>query len=302
MDKITSNTYYQIAQRALAYPNSQVLIVGSSRGEMIPVSFVEKLSHKPTLNMSVAGADLSTKIAFINFAKTHAPINTIIWQADFFELINKIQDIKIRNTPSLRHLIQGNNHSFDLDQWSLYLQSLIDSNTINASLYNLKKRKILSQPSSKTSLDAQYEASCQDSNFVGKETVEGLKNKLNIDYYNYTTQVINTRQDQKTIQRFYAFIHELLKENLHIVLLIPPYHPEFLARLQREFPEIYKQHQDWIRTILQWKNPHLEVLNFFPGLNNNESLTKSWNDGVHFSCFSAVDMLKNSKILMDRAL
>ena len=296
LDSRTTNTYYQAAQRVLAHPDSQVLIVGSSRGETLIPSTVEKLTGSPVINLSVSGADLTTRRALIHFAIERMPINTVIWFADYFELIESTQDSKMRKTPSLRKLISSSDNTSSLFQDKLeMLQELFDHNTTSATMHFLKK-----PPPAKLTRggsDIPKGQTCESEDFKGSETPRSLETKVNILYQSYVNGVLRPQQSPASFEAFQEELQSLSQKNIKVILVVIPYHPDFLERLKKEYPELHARHKKWVEQLSQLQIPQLEVLNFFDGIDHTDSSPKYWNDGVHFTCHSALKMVRSSNLL-----
>ncbi|QDK37830.1 hypothetical protein [Bdellovibrio sp. NC01] len=67
-NRSTLNRYYQVAQMIEMNPDTEQVILGSSRGETTSPLWVQKQSNLKTLNLSAAGSEFITKKAFIDLA------------------------------------------------------------------------------------------------------------------------------------------------------------------------------------------------------------------------------------------
>lgn len=288
-DKRTLNQFYQMAQRLLIYPDTEIVVLGSSRGESTPPLWIQKVTGKRTLNLSVEGAEFSTKKAFLKIAQEKNPIKTVYWFADYFDLISETQDTKIKKTPALRRYLRRETSKNSWRQQAAWFQGLIDHNTTSASLRYLKRPPpaVLGQGSSN-----HLDHTCDIGTFEGKETSASLATKINILYDVYTQKVLRPPQNDDVWADFEVEMRSLVQKNIKVVVVILPYHPEFLRRLKNQHPDLYKMHQVWASRIGQLEAEGVEVLNYLEGFEGDDGSPQYWDDGVHFTCFSAIKMLK----------
>lgn len=287
-EKKTLNHYYQMGQRLLTYPDTQVVIVGSSRGESTPPLWVENQTGKRTLNLSAAGAEFSTKKALLKAAQEYNKIQKVYWYADYFELITENQDVKIKKTPALRRYLKTEKVQ---DQWRdrwARIQGLIDHNTTSASLHFLKR-----PPPQKLNQGGFFDAEylCEKDTFQGKETPSTLATKINVLYEVYTQKVLRPPQNEDVWREFEGEMRSLRQKNIQVVIVIVPYHPDFLRRLKNHHPELYKRHLLWATRLEQLKAEGIEVLNYLEGIAGDDESSKYWDDGVHVTCYAAIKML-----------
>lgn len=287
----TVNTYYKVAQTIVAQPDAQVIILGSSRGENTSPLWVQNLSGLKTLNLSVSGAELKSKMAFLNIALEKTKVQKVIWLADYFELITKNSDAKIKNTPALRKYLKGENSELSFSVVLSDLQGLLNHNTTEASIFflNHQEQTTITQGAG-FDIDSQK---CDSADFAGKETTESLKNEVGILYQNYSRGVLVPPQDSQEWDSFKAMVVMLESRGVELVVVIPPYHPDFTARLQAEYPELYQKHLDWINRLSGVASSKTKVLNYFAGISSTQGTPAYWNDGVHFTCKSSNLMLKD---------
>lgn len=289
VQKRTLNSYYQVGQRILAHPEAQVIILGSSRGETLPPLWVQEETGLKTLNLSSAGAEATTKLAFLKIAQENTSVRKVIWLADYFELVGATQDAKIKNTPALNKFIKENSTR----TWSGFgqsVQGLLSHNTLEASLSFLaNKEKTEITQGSGSFID--YKA-CASPDFQGFESEQSLKKEINLIYQSYTHGVINPPQSELLEKQFLHEMQTLGERGLEVWVVVIPYHPLFLDRLKTEQPEIYKKHLAWIEKLqtLDGKKG-LRVLNNFEGISGIDDSHVHWNDGVHFNCRAAMKML-----------
>jgi len=297
LEKQTTNSYYRTLQRSLAFPEARIVIVGSSRGETLLPGIVEKLTNQSVINLSVAGSEVTSKIAFLNFSREQNSIKTVIWMADYFELIKKNQDSKMRKTPFLKEMTPVElQTSSDVSLWEDF-QGLFDHNTTEASFYLLNHSE--KQKFHRGGISNLTSAQCMDKNFNGTESDESLKRKVHILYQQYINGIINQPQDPELLLYFKKYLLQLAASGVNVVILINPYFPEFLEKIKQEYPQIYSRHLSWRQELKSLASPHIEILDFLDGIKNTTPTPRFWNDGVHFSCHSAFLMIQDSLLLKE---
>ncbi|WP_415062030.1 hypothetical protein [Bdellovibrio sp.] len=286
----TLNSYYRVAQRIHAFPETEVVILGSSRGETTPPLWIESATGMKTLNLSAAGSELSSKLTFLKIAQENTKLRKVIWFADYFELISETTDAKLKNTPALRRYVGEESSALSFRQWLRELQSLIDHNTLEASLYflNNAEETQLNQGAGST-IDYKL---CESSEFKGKETPESLAKEVELLYQNYAARVLPPSQSLKAQEQFIQEMSTLAAKGIEVIVVITPYHPTFLKRLKAEHADIYQRHLDWISKIETLSSRGVRVLNYFAGLPGDDGSPALWDDGVHFTCRGSMAMLK----------
>lgn len=286
----TLNRYYQAAQLVLQNPDTEQILLGSSRGETTSALWLQRITGLKTLNLSTAGAELLTKEALLKVALKNASIKRVIWYADYFELITSNTDTKIKNSKALMAYISES--GFTSRSWSEKLgnlQQLIDHNTIEASFAALKLRPASGRDQGPGS-DIDYSA-CESPTYKGKETPESLRHEVDLIYENYVNGSIKPPQNPKALEHFKQLIQELQTKSVKVVIVIPPYHPDFVERLKKEHPEIYQAHLQWVQNIETLQGPGVEVKNYFAGIPHDDQSPRYWNDGVHFTCKGVIKMM-----------
>ncbi|MFM6927934.1 MAG: hypothetical protein ACKOX6_05680 [Bdellovibrio sp.] len=291
INKKTVNSYYKVAQSIVAQPDNQVVILGSSRGENTSPLWVQKHSGLKTINLSVSGAELTSKMAFLNIALESGKIKKVIWLADYFELITKNANAKIKNTPSLRKYLKDKGGGASLSSTLNDIQGLLNHNTTEASFFFLshEEQTAINQGAGS---DIDFE-SCDSEQFAGKESPESLRNEVDILYQNYSRSVLAPPQSEDEWIVFQEMFKMLESRGVELVVVIPPYHPDFIARLKKEHPDLYQKHLAWVKRIAQSAGGATKVLNYFEGIPGSLATPAYWNDGVHFTCKSSSLMLKS---------
>lgn len=289
--KSSVNRYYQVAQMILNNPDAEQIVLGSSRGETTSPLWLEKISGLKTLNLSASGAEVITKKAFLNLALEKNHLKKVIWYADYFELITSNADAKIKNTPALKKYAADmlNDESFLVRLQEL--QKLIDHNTIEASFAALKHSPSLSLGQGEGS-QIDY-SSCEKPDFQGKESAESLRQEVDLIYQAYVNGSIKPSQNPQALKQFKAMIHDLKARNISVVIVIPPYHPTFMKRLEMEYPDIYQAHLKWIAQIQNLQESGIEVRSYFRGIPEDNGSPSYWNDGVHFTCKGVIGMFQS---------
>lgn len=290
LSKRTTNIYYQAGQRALAYPDTEVVVLGSSRGETVSPEWIEKLTTKKAINLSVSGADLLTKSSLLNFAIANSKINTVIWLADYFDLTLTAQDRKIKRTPSLRKYLLNSEEEGALSLVNRWF-GLIDHNSTSASLRFLKKYKT-TEIGRGGNVGSNF-MDCAQESYKGIESREKLKSKIDILYKNYTNGVIDKPQEESQYLTLENQLKLLDQKGIQVFYIITPYHPQFTQRLKNEYPRIYQNHIEWIRRVSRINLNHVKVINAFTNSADDDGSPKYWNDGVHYSCYLANQLLKD---------
>ncbi|KYG69915.1 hypothetical protein AZI85_16100 [Bdellovibrio bacteriovorus] len=290
--KKTLNTYYQAAQRVLAFPETELIILGSSRGETTPPLWIEKETGLKTLNLSVSGAELITKLTLLKIAEENAKLKKVIWLADYFDLIGESTDSKIKNTPALRKYFLSKTTEEGVQQKIKYLQSLIDHNTLEASLHFIGNREATTI--SKGAGSELRITDCESEDFKGKESAESLRKEVDLLYQNYAHGVLKPLQNPDSLKIFSDEMKRLRLHDVDVIILITPYHPEFLTRLKNEYPDIFEKHQKWIKALKSLETDGIKVVDSFQGMDEDDGSPKYWNDGVHFTCHYSIKMLSES--------
>ncbi len=292
VDKSTVNRYYQVAQMMVSHPDTEQILLGSSRGETTSAVWIQNVSGLKTLNLSAAGAEVITKKAFLNLALEKTKVKKVIWYADYFELITSNADNKIKNTKALRKyaadMLPEEGFLVKLHE----LQQLIDHNTTEASFAALKRSPASSLGQGEGS-QIDY-STCNSVDFKGKETPESLKNEIELLYQSYVNGSIKPPQNPQALNQFEITIKDLKARNISVLIVIPPYHPVFMKRLKVEYPGIYEAHIKWIQQIESLQGPGIEIKNYFAGIPEDNGSPSYWNDGVHFTCKGVIQMLRKT--------
>lgn len=291
VNRKTVNLYYHVAQRILAYPDTEQVVIGSSRGEGVSGLELEKSTGLKTLNLSIGGSEATSKLAFLKIASENLKLKRVIWIADYFELLTEIADPKIlfsnaliSNAPAE---LQGTTSGLKI------VSKLIDRQTIEASIHQVSNSnsEILSKG---PSADASYEA-CLKPDFKGRYSREVLAKEVDLLYNAYLQQIFTVKENFLAWEAFQKTIANLSTTGVEIVIIIPPYNPIFMTRLKKDRPSIFEDHLKWTIKLEALNATHVKVLNFFGGIPGDDNSPRFWDDGVHFSCLGNAVLLKDFK-------
>lgn len=291
--KRTQNVYYQAAQTAVASPDAEILILGSSRGETTPSKWIEDVTGQKTINLSIGGAEILLKIALLN-AALDAGINIkkVIWIADYFELVPVSTDIKTKITPALQKHI-GSVTGEDIFYYYLgHLQRLIDHNSLEASFEQLKgdPSSLFSKGGNGSSIDY---VKCKDPRYLGSIPSEDIKKRVAASYSGFQERLA-ADQDPAYWSLFDGQLRALNEKGIEVILFIPPYHPDFKMKFDIEFPQYAAQSKAWITRLNSMSSEKIRVLNYFEGIPGDDKGPSFWDDGMHMTCKSAIIMLEKS--------
>ncbi len=290
VDKITTNAYYRVGQTVINNPDAGLIVIGSSRGETTSPSWLTHTTGLKTINLSTGGTELQAKIAFLNIALKHTAVHKIIWQADFFELIPEILDVKMKGTGALRDFLNSEFPNSQQVSFAERLSSLIDHLTFEATLnrFKSKSRKALDQGSG-SQLDYQ---NCESKDYTGEQSPENLNKEILSDFDRYRSSIFKTKATDEYWNIFVEKMKSLSFQNKDVLVWIAPYNPVFTESLKTQYPEVYKSHLTWVNKLKSLQIPHVRVVNYFDGIPGDDGSVRFWNDGVHFTCKASILMLK----------
>lgn len=284
----TQNVYYQGAQIAKAHGDAEILILGSSRGQTTSPLWVQEVTGRKTLNLSLGGADLLLKLVLAKISKdSGAPVKKIIWMADYFEFIPQNTDAKVLNTKAfMPYLPESQRSSGSVLE---FVQRLIDHKSFEASIANLKKREFnYTDQGAGTGIDYK---SCSADDFKGTTAEEVLGKEVDLLFESYKNSILKHPQSLEYWGYFVNQLNQWSEQGIEVDIVIAPYHPQFMQRMQQEIPEVYKAQEDWIARLETLKNSKVKVKNYIYGIPGGDSSPKYWDDGVHYSCRGAMRMI-----------
>lgn len=278
LDRGSFNPFYGAAQNLKFYSQTQQIVIGSSRAGAFSVSNIEKKTGLKTLNLTLSGANVYSKMTLIKYAAEHTRLSSVIWITDYFEFGTTIGIGKLNDTLALDKYIPIEAPGRG---WWPRLGTLIDHNTIDASVVFLKRAPKFAASLGGASLEA-----CR---FKSPTSAEPLLQAINHAYYIYANKILPQSFPERGWNSFVRELSEL--KNIHFHILIPPYHPYFRERMKKEKPDVYEDHQRWIRDLMALRLPNVKVSNYFEGLPSDTPGPENWNDGDHFTCQAAESML-----------
>lgn len=275
LDRYSVNSYYQAAQVMKANPDAEVVIVGSSRGQTISPEWLSDKLGKKVINLSVAGASVESKIAFIKLAEKLTQIKEVIWLADYFEILGDSKDKK------LEAMELFSERSSSLSSVVPKLLFGIDHNNFEAALAGTNKIFTPKQGWGDVAEE------CFLPTYKGKASPEVLNKEVDLLYFNYKTGVFAAPESdwkKEMISDFFKS-HSHLKTNV----IILPYHPRFWNQLSAERPRIVESQIAWSKGFQAYP---VKVFNYLEGIPNDDGSSKYWDDGVHLTCYGSIDLFQ----------
>ncbi len=287
----SENVYYKSAQTAVANPQAELLVLGSSRGERISPLWLEDVTGLKSINLSQGGADVLLKIALLNIAiDSKVPVKKVLWMADFFELARAATDIKTRQTPILRHFSGLEESSWGVSYWVERLQSLIDRKTFDASLALLRDSSAEIFPKEGNGIEIDFQK-CQEKDFGSDVNPEYFR-KMVANSYGVFGQTALQILDDTYWEIFKKQVAILKEKEIDLTIVIPPYHPDLEARLFAAHPKWRERRQIWINGLQDLADSTVHIFDYTKGLAQDDHGPRYWEDGVHPTCYSNIEMLK----------
>ncbi len=286
-DRRNLNSYYQNLQRVLKFPDTELVVLGSSRGESIALAELERSHRMKALNLSVGGADIHAKLAFLAFARQNLKLRRVIWLADYFELIDASMSDKVKFTPPLRALADL---PFSWRTETEKLSTLLDHNTLEAAFALLRGKKSM-LPAERGPNQNMLQSDCTGQIEKSPLTEARLLKEVGMIYDGYANRILVPKQNPDSLKRLREALAGLAKNQIEVIVVVPPYHPEFARRLGAEHPEIIARHRAWIHNLTALTSMNIEVRDFFSSDAYRARPASHWTDGVHFNCRAAAEML-----------
>lgn len=292
-EKKNLNGYHRNLQRILRYPDTELLVLGSSRGESLPLAWLAEEYSLKALNLSVGGADIHAKAAFLQFALERLQLKKVIWIADYFELIDENMSDKVSLTPALRNLA-AKSDTPALGSSLKRLPTLIEHNTIEAGFALLRGKKVQWPPDrgENSGLDLPH---CRQSVSDAKLTEAKLLKEVGMIYDGYAGRILRPEQNPNSYKKMRELAQTLSARGISLIIVIPPYHPEFMRRLKAEQPQIFSRHEVWAKKLGALAGPNAEIRDFFSMARFASAPALHWSDGVHFNCAAAAEMLSRKR-------
>lgn len=293
LTKRTQNVYYQAAQTAVANPDAEILVLGSSRGETTPPKWIEEVTGMKTINLSQGGADLLLKVAVLNAAlDAGVKVKKVIWIADYFELVSSSTSIKTKITPAFQKYIRSVTTSGQFSFFLDHLQRIIDHNSFEASLEQLKGHPSSMFLKSGNGSNIDY-VQCQKPDFEGETPADQLDKKVLASHSSFVSRLA-TNQDPVYFDLFEKQIRALEQRGIQVILFIPPFHPHFTERFDKEYPQYRLAREQWLAQLEKLSSPQVQVVNYFSGIPGDDLGPSFWNDGVHMTCKGVIRMLEQT--------
>ena len=289
LSRATSNSYYQAAQKILAHPEAEQILLGSSRAGTTSPDYLSKKTGLKTINLEVPGAEVFSKIALMNLALKELKLKRVIWFADYFEVIPSNIDEKLKSSAALRSLTGHDLSTSKLLVGASPFITLVDHNTIAASLHTLKVRPL--ELANEWGGNSGEYLPCDHGSYEGKESAESLKKKVGLLYENYSQKILKPLPSKAAWDIFVNALKNVESRGIEVVVVIIPYHPDFILHLKSEFPQIYERHEQWAKDVVSLASPKIKVFDYSLGIPGGDATPKYWNDGVHFTCNGAIAML-----------
>lgn len=293
VSRVTKNVYIRAGQRILLHPETEQIVLGSSRGEVFSPQWLTKKTNLKTLNLSVEGAEVGIKSALLNLALKNLKLKKVIWIVDGFEFLEDVADPKFLNSKALRSqsFQKLNLRDFNFTQELKRYLKLIDHVTLEASQRSLGDREILLDDLG-PGADIDFE-NCESDDFQGFTSELQLKKEVEMLFEAYQRKIFVKKISEKSLHVFLEALAQVSEAGVEFEILIPPYHPEFQRRFKAEMPEVYFQHRQVMDQLVTKASSmkNVKVINFYDGLIPADSTPRFWNDGVHFNCRAALQML-----------
>ncbi|MGZ3771513.1 MAG: hypothetical protein ACXVCP_18135 [Bdellovibrio sp.] len=290
LKRSTQNVYYQSAQIVAANQDAQILVVGSSRGETTPLLWIQQVTGQKTVNLSKGGAGLLLKVALLRTAEEYKlPLKKIIWIADYFELAGDVTDIKVRQTPVLRKQLNEELGSRSLKGNLERLQRLIDHNTFEASLQQLKHKEedFFDPKGSGSQIDFQR---CMAYEYKGKIAPELLPKAVDASYDVFSRGFL-APLNPHFLQIFKKTVSDFANKGVEVIIVVPPFHPDLMKRFYSKYPEAKQNFEKWKEYLNGLVSKNVQLLSYWEGIPLDNAGPSFWDDGAHPTCKSMMLMI-----------
>ncbi|MEN0059735.1 MAG: hypothetical protein AAGB31_12925, partial [Bdellovibrio sp.] len=132
---------------------------------------------------------------------------------------------------------------------------------------------------------------CLTPEFKGKTQADMLSKEIQILYENYLNAVLRQEQDETYWRILADQFTQWSQAGIEVIYVLPPYHPDFMKRMQKDNPELYRNHFKMVERLLALSLPNVRVASYLEGIPGDDGGPRYWNDGVHFTCLGAIKML-----------
>ena len=291
VNRQTVNLYYQVAQRVLAYPDTEQIVLGSSRGESIPLKSLQNETGLKTLNLSVGGSEVKSKLAYLSFATKNLKLKRVIWIADYFEISTSLSDPRLLYSPALSSEAPSELKDSASSERIGRLSRIIDRQTLEASFKMLSVREYaqISPGINNVTLEECLEAEAKKD-----QTPETLAKEVDLLYHSYVHGIFAAKENPKALQELKKALASVSHQGIEVLILIPPYNPRFSKNLEQQSPQIYHRHLDWLKQVHSLATDKIRVVDYFLGIPDTEDSPQFWSDGVHFTCAATQIMFKQA--------
>lgn len=290
ISRATMNVYYQAMQTVVANPDAQQIVLGSSRGEVLSPVWLHQVTGLKSLNLSKGGAGLPFKISLLRTALNQGlPLKRVIWIADYFEFSDVSTDMKVRMTPAIRQVIPEFALGSPGSLWLSKLQRLIDHNSFAAATELLRKKQKGFFESLGSGMGVDYQA-CAADGYPGRTPPDRLSKEVDISYATFKGLLLSP-QDESFLSIFEKEIKNLEQRGIEVMILLPPYHPDFMKRFAAAYPEGAAKQHEWAARMQKLASPSVKVVSFIDGLPDDDGTAPNWDDGAHPTCRALMKML-----------
>ncbi|MBP7652152.1 hypothetical protein KA977_01935 [Candidatus Dependentiae bacterium] len=262
------------------------IIIGSSTSEVfIPYNISEKFGVS-AFSASSAGASVPARYILIKTAiETQPNLKRIIYVADLFEFNNLFIENNLYYQNEMMEYLPDN------------LKKLIEPPKIYDRIYDYISRLTIKK-AFKTFKDyRQYKKGNYKSHYFD----DGSTTESMIEIENKKTEPLSSRVkriamnhkayndikklNENTKKFYFEIVNEIKKNNKELIIIIPPWHPEFHDFFKGNFVKnlIYKK---WVEFIKSLENNNVKVIDYSYPVYLNKSINQEnyyWNDGIHFS-------------------
>lgn len=285
LQKRTINPYYQIVQMIDMAPGQDIVIVGSSRARTTSSKYIAQKTGLRVLNISAPAADLALRQGYLErvLSTSDRVPQRVVWYADFIELSVVSSEPKVIAVDAFK-----NKMGIYSDDTKIFkLQKLIDRLSFEASLKIFFRDPSVGYGYREDEVDLDK---CLAKDFSGLVTPSRFEAELGLMYANYLSSVFKDGMTQDLQLKFEKNIKDLVNSGIQVDIVITPYHPAFKRRLQKEHPEIYEYHLEWVKYLKGFSEGEMvKVHDYFTnGFKNDEGGPLLWDDGVHFNCLAAI--------------
>ena len=267
---------------------SQVLILGSSRSELIYPEDVESITGLKTYTSAMGGAYTYTQYAFGIEGLAHLPKLEEVWfVSDFFEFNQKTIPWMLYELEEFNHYFADSKYDPVKPSSGRKLKSLISWEQTRQSIKTVsdflrdKPRHYLDDGSTKTSQT--------------RRDFKSLEAEINKIKHFYTRDNWNNYKELSTLSKnmIEDLIDMSLNSGVEFKVFLTPIHPKLYNYLssQPNLEKLWMQWREFWQKLAKTKS--IKVYDFTESQNYIGDDGEFWNDGVHFSRESSKIFIKN---------